>query len=192
MECDPGHVLLGVAGVGYSVQIPLSTYYELSDASHDVSLYVHTHVREDALQLYGFATRGERTAFEQLIAISGVGPRMALGILSGIGADELRLAVFSEDRARLQKIPGVGRKTAERVLLELRDKLEPPQADGKAAVLPAGDPGGGLRQDATSALVNLGYSNDGADRAVAQALERLGDGATLESLLRGALGGLVR
>ena len=191
-ECDPGQVLLDVAGVGYSVQIPLSTYYELSDATHEVSLHVHTHVREDALQLYGFATRGERTAFERLIAISGVGPRMALGILSGIGAEELRQAVFTEDRARLQKIPGVGRKTAERVLLELRDKLEQLQPDGTVATPPAGGPGDELRQDATSALVNLGYSNDRADRAVVEALEKLGDGATLETLLRGALGGLVR
>ena len=193
LSCPPGQVLLDVAGVGYDVQIPLSTFYTLSTApGPTVSLHVHTHVREDALQLYGFATREERAAFEQLISISGVGPRMALAILSGIGADELRAAVCRGDRQRLQRIPGVGKKTAERVLLELKDKL------GVGEIAEAGErpvaaaPAGGVESDAISALVNLGYSREVAGRAVASAAGSSEEAATLESVLKGALAGLVR
>jgi Holliday junction DNA helicase RuvA len=197
VECTPGLVILDVAGVGYSVQIPLSTFYALSETdSETVSLHVHTHVREDALQLFGFASPEERSAFELLIAISGVGPRLALAILSGIGVDELREAVAVRDRVRLQKIPGVGKKTAERVLLELRDKmaLEERAAHGLPAAARGGRgvAGEGVRKDAVSALVNLGYAKNVASRFVDEALEELGVEPDLEPLLKDALGRIFR
>ena len=196
-DCRPGHLLLEVGGVGYAVQIPLSTFYALSaEAGVEATLHVHTHVREDALQLFGFATMEERSAFELLIGISGVGPRLALAILSGIGVDELRQAVAQQDRPRLQQIPGVGKKTAERVLLELRDKM-PMQArsdaPGSGAVGAEAGAGrdGEIREDAVSALVNLGFTKEKAARAVDLALGRLGDEPGLERLLKASLGRLV-
>lgn len=195
LACSPGRLLLDVSGVGYDVRIPLSTFYAIAPGQPDseVSLSVHTHVREDALELFGFSTDDERFAFETLIGISGVGPRLALAILSGIGVVELRAAVVDQDRARLQKIPGVGKKTAERLLLELRDKLadraEAGHAPGAAASA-AGRPG--YEPDAVSALVNLGYTPDVARRAVDRALEQAGSDVTLEAVLRAALGSLVR
>jgi len=209
VECEPGRVLLDVGGVGYAVQIPLSTFYALgaSDPSSaaaaggsgggaTTTLQIHTHVREESLELYGFATAEERGSFELLIGISGVGPRLALAILSGIGADELRLAVAGQDRQRLQRIPGVGRKTAERLLLELRDKfaIATPRPDGSTS----GEAGEAVteadrrRADAISALVNLGYTRDRARQAVDEALERLGEPAEIETLLKAALTRLVR
>jgi Holliday junction DNA helicase RuvA len=197
LACTPARVLLDVSGVGYDVHIPLSTFYALSASREStVSLHVHTHVREEALQLYGFASGEERAAFERLIGIAGVGPRLGLAILSGIGVAELREAVAGQDRDRLQKIPGVGKKTAERLLLELRDK--PLAGDDGGAVAAAahgalahhGD--GGTRSDAVSALINLGYARNVAAGAVDAALESADAGATLETVLRGALGHLVR
>lgn len=200
LGCSPGRVLLDVSGVGYDVHIPLSTYYTLSGNSGSVvSLHVHTHVREDTLQLFGFARRGERAVFEILIGISGVGPKLALAILSGIGVDELRETVLEQDRSRLQKIPGVGKKTADRLLLELRDKLQerpPDDASADDRDQDGSSRGGvaGLRPDAISALVNLGYSREAAGRAVDRAAENRepSGGLTLEQLLRTALAGLVR
>lgn len=197
LECSPERLLLDVGGVGYELQIPLSTYYEVVAGGTDpVSVHVHTHVRDDALQLFGFAKPDERAAFETLIGISGVGPRMAISVLSGIGIDDLRTAVRGQDRDRLQKIPGVGRKTAERMLLELRDRLErmlaPTYGPGSPQGVPASDGGGSPREDAISALVNLGYASDKAERAVAAAEATLGPGAQLEAVLKTALGGLVR
>lgn len=203
LECTPARLLLDVGGVGYELQIPLSTYYEIAAGAsgRPVSLHVHTHVREDALQLYGFAGPSERAAFETLIAISGVGPRMAIAVLSGIGIEDLRAAVRSQDRDRLQKIPGVGRKTAERILLELRDRLErmlaPTYGRAGAPAVAPGVPGGvpqaaTPRDDAISALVNLGYSSDKAERAVDAAHKALGSEAQLEAVLKSALSGLVR
>jgi Holliday junction DNA helicase RuvA len=196
LDCTPGQVLLDVTGVGYDVRIPLSTFYALSAGEGSVvSLHVHTHVREDALQLYGFASRDERSAFALLIGISGVGPKMALAILSGIGVEELRESVHRQDRCRLQKIPGVGKKTAERLLLELRDRLGTgsghPEGDRPTGGDGHGEPVG-LRADAISALVNLGYSRDVARRAVERAVADRGPSATLESVLRAALASLVR
>jgi Holliday junction DNA helicase RuvA len=195
LECAPGKVLLDVSGVGYEVQIPLSTFYELaSGAGAAVSLRVHTHVREDALQLFGFSTDEERTVFEQLISISGVGPRLALAILSGIGVAELHEAIYRRNRERLQKIPGVGKKTAERVLLELRDKLNLKDAGppGDPGAEPVGRSPAPLQSDAISALVNLGYSASVAERAV-QSVARDGEADTsLESILKNALRGLAR
>ncbi len=198
VECSPGLVILEVAGVGYSVQIPLSTFYALSEAGTEkISLHVHTHVREDALQLFGFASPEERSAFELLIGISGVGPRLALAILSGIGVQELREAVALRDRERLQKIPGVGRKTAERVLLELKDKMAVEEM-AAAGGLPAragglhGAAADGIRKDAISALVNLGYAKNVAARVVDAAIEELGADPGLEPLLKDALGRIFR
>jgi Holliday junction DNA helicase RuvA len=198
VECEPTRVILEVGGVGYSLDIPLSTFYVLNDRTEPaVSLYVHTHVREDALQLFGFATKQERAAFEMLVGITGVGPRLALSILSGIGVDELNEAISVKDRLRLQKIPGVGKKTAERLLLELRDKIsklarpdqtafDPESASEKAAEE-------SRRQDALSALMNLGYSRSSAADAVDAALEQIGpETAGLEPLLKEALGRLFR
>lgn len=196
VECTPGAAVVDVGGVGYSVQIPLGTFYSLSEnRSECVDLYVHTHVREDAIVLYGFATRAEREAFERLMAISGVGPRIALGILSGIGVEDLERAVRSGDRARLERIPGVGRKTAERLLLELRDRYErdgrgrggrAPKAEAPAPGAPAS-----VRADAVSALVHLGYAEATAVRAAETAVGELGETAPLEAVLRAALRTLV-
>lgn len=197
VEREPGRVLLDVGGVGYAVQISLNTFYRLcEETGSETTLHVHTHVREESLDLFGFATRDERSSFELLIGISGVGPKLALSILSGIGADELKSAVAQQDRPRLQSIPGVGRKTAERLLLELRDKYASQpgaSADGKKP--PAGSgatEADEQRTDAVSALVNLGYTRDRAAHAVDTALEQLGESAALESLLKSALGRLAR
>jgi Holliday junction DNA helicase RuvA len=196
-ECAPGAVLIDVGGVGYSLQIPLSTYYELAARSNGtVSLHVHTHVREDALVLFGFSTAAERGAFERLVQISGVGPRLALAVLSGIGVEELERAVLDGDRDRLQRIPGIGRKTAERILLELRDRLEREVRKGRPSDDPpaAGheDPAGAIRHDALSALENLGYTRAAARKAVERAYDGLEGEPTLEQLLKAALSGLVR
>jgi holliday junction DNA helicase RuvA len=198
VTCAPGDVLVDVGGVGYEVQIPLSTFYALSGRSGGVvELLVHTHVREDVLQLYGFATAKERALFQRLIGISGVGPRIALAVLSGIGADELERAVLTGDRGRLEKVPGIGRKTAERILLELRDRLERDGRPSRRRGAPPeggvpGDGRGGPRADAVSALVHLGYSLEAAGRAVDEVLSAPGGEPTLEELLKASLKGLVR
>jgi Holliday junction DNA helicase RuvA len=194
LERAPGRVVLDVAGVGYEVQIPLSTFYGLPEAASGgrVTLYIHTHVRAEALQLYGFGERDERRAFERLIGISGVGPRLALAILSGIGVRDLAVAVRAEDRARIQRIPGVGKKTAERVLLELKDRLGFDEPD---AVGPVARPGPAaaddVRADALSALLNLGYPRDTAARAVDAAIDGKEPRVRLETVLRTVLGRLV-
>jgi Holliday junction DNA helicase RuvA len=190
VDCEPGSAVLDVGGVGYELRIPLSTYYRLSARPDPAILFVHTHVREDALALFGFATREERAAFERLISISGVGPRMALAVLSGIGVEDLTRAVAEGDRARLERIPGIGRKTAERVLLELKDKRDEGRPERVAAAAgPAGE--SGIRADAVSALLNLGYPPDAARRAVEQAAAEA-EGSELGGLLRAALRRLVR
>ena len=195
VESSPGRVVIDVSGVGYEVQIPLSTFYELPQAggAQAVQLHIHTHVRAEALQLYGFASVQERRAFELLIAISGVGPRMALAFLSGIGVEELIAAVHDDDRARLQRIPGVGKKTAERVLLELKDRIgfDEPEAKRPAAAGTRTPGAAGPREEALSALLNLGYSRETALRAVVAALAENDGPATLETVLRSALRRLV-
>ncbi len=194
VDLRPARVLLDVRGVGYVVHIPLGTYYALSAASGNgpVTLHVHTHVREDALALYGFATEEERQLFEELIAISGVGPRMALAVLSGIGAAELRQAVLASDRERLERIPGVGRKTAERILLELGDRLHAARrGERRASVSLSGAARGSVAEDAISALRNLGYSAQAARGAVEEELHAH-PGASLQDLLKAALGRLLQ
>jgi Holliday junction DNA helicase RuvA len=182
---QPGRILVDVGGVGYDVQIPLSTYYAVGDRGAQVALRIHTHVREDTLALFGFATRLELDLFERLIGISGVGPRLALAVLSGIEPPALVQAIRTADVVRLTGIPGVGRKTAERIALELNDKL-PAATLADEPESAAGDPGGNMRGDVISALLNLGYHRPPAERAVSAALKRTpGDfEATLRQALR--------
>jgi Holliday junction DNA helicase RuvA len=199
-ECSPGSVLLDVGGVGYSLQIPLGTFYALREAvAGPVTLYVHTHVREDALLLFGFTSRDERRAFEDLVGTTGIGPRTALAVLSGIGVGDLERAVREGDRAQLERIPGIGRKTAERMILELKDRFD--RGDGPrrgrrgaaADLAPRQIPAvAGTRSDAMSALEHLGYPRDAAAQAVDSALAELGEAAAIEAILKAALRGLVR
>ena len=174
--------IIDVSGVGYRVTIPLSTFYRLGEVGSEASLLVHTHVREDALALYGFLTDEEQLLFERLLSVSGVGPKVALGILSGIEAPDLVEALRAGDVARLTRIPGVGKKTAERLVLELKDKM--PVRTGPAAE--AASPGTASRDDLLSALVHLGYSRPEAERGVDKAL-REGKEARFEDLLRRSL-----
>ena len=178
----PQSVVVDVAGVGYRASIPVSTFYRLGDEGSEVSLRIHTHVREDAIALFGFASTGEQALFERLIEVAGVGPRLAVNILSGIEADELVEALRSSDVARLVRIPGVGRKTAERLVVELKDKMPARDADpGRPAA-----EGLGPKEDLLSALANLGYSRGEAERGVERALRDDGTGR-FEDLLRRAL-----
>jgi Holliday junction DNA helicase RuvA len=184
-EKQPNRIIVDVGGVGYDVAVPLSTYYTLGEPGSDVALRVHTHVREDTLALYGFSTALELQIFERLIGISGIGPKLALAVLSGIEPPELIRAIERSDLARLTAIPGVGRKTSERIVLELKDRLptEP------AAVGPAGPAAGApaLRGDLLSALINLGYHRPLAEKAVDSALRAAPDGdfeRTLKLALR--------
>jgi holliday junction DNA helicase RuvA len=179
----PNQVLVDVGGVGYLVHIPLSTFYALGDLHSSVTLLIHTQVREDAISLYGFLSAREKHLFELLISASGVGPVLALKILSGMSVDDLVPAVRSGDLARLTRIPGVGRKTAERMIVELRDKLaamEIPE-DARKPVTTTGIAG-----DVVSALLNLGYDQHAAEQAV-ERVGKNGASETFEILLRGAL-----
>ncbi|HEV3483790.1 MAG TPA: Holliday junction branch migration protein RuvA [Vicinamibacterales bacterium] len=170
LEKNPSRIIVDVSGVGYSVQVPLSTFYGLGDSGASVSLRIHTHVREDVIALYGFATPLEQELFERLIAISGVGPKLALAVLSGIEPAELIKAVRVQDVARLTAIPGVGKKTAERIGLELKDRLPAAlQAVGQAQIDAA--PGDQLRDDLLSALLNLGYQRTAAEKALDKVLD---------------------
>src|SRR5215813_4419734 len=180
----PNQVLVDVGGVGYLVAVPLSTYAVLGDLHTEVTLLIHTHVREDALTLYGFLSAREKHFFEMLLGASGVGPVLALKILSGMSVEELVPAIRTGDVARLTRIPGVGRKTAERMVVELKDKLDAVSVvpgDKPAAPSPAG-----AEADVTSALVNLGYEQRAAESAVAEA-KRSGASGNFEKLLRAAL-----
>ena len=157
----PDQVLLDVSGVGYLVHIPLSTFYELPEVESPASLWIHTHVREEALALYGFLTERERSLFLLLLGVSGIGPKVALTVLSGIPPAELAAALHSQDVRRLVAIPGVGKKTAERMVLELAEKVA-----GFAAEAPPQAPAAVAADDVISALVNLGYRKGEAEKAV--------------------------
>lgn len=182
-EKVPGRLVLDVHGVGYEVQVPLSTFSEVGEPGANVSLRIHTHVREDTLALFGFASRLELDLFERLIGVNGVGPKLALAVLSGIEPRDLVDAVRRGEHARLNAVPGVGRKTAERIGLELKDKLPAPGPED------AGEPrpgtGANLRADVLSALLNLGYPRPAAERATEAALR--GDLGGFEPALRAAL-----
>ena len=186
----PNRIILDVSGVGYEVHVPLSTYYEIGEVGSEVSLRVHTHVREDTLQLFGFLTPLEQLLFQRLIAISGIGPKLAVAVLSGIDSRELVVAVQCADVARLTRIPGVGKKTAERMVLELKDRLKDvaPAPEAEGAQPSTGDR---LRNDLISALENLGYHRPLAEKAV-DASHTSDGGATFEDALRSALRELMR
>jgi Holliday junction DNA helicase RuvA len=190
LEKHPNKVIVDVSGVGYDVAVPLSTFYTAGDPGAEISLRIHTHVREDQLALFGFATALELTVFERLIAISGIGPKLALAVLSGIEPRELVAAVQRDDVVRLTKIPGVGKKTAERIVLELRDRL-PKAMEAVATGAPPPSAGDELRDDLTSALVNLGYHRQAVDKTLDKVLGGSG-GAQFETILRAALKDLSR
>jgi len=181
---EPGEVVVDAGGVGYRVFIPVSTFYRLGEPGSETTLLIYTHVREDALALFGFLTRQEQALFELLIEVAGVGPRLAVNILSGIEAPELLHALASSDVARLTRTPGVGKKTAERLVVELRERA------GKLALGPGAEPPvagpSALEQDLLSALGNLGYGRSEAGKAVERAL-RDGSDERFEDLLRRAL-----
>ena len=181
IEKRPNQLLVDVNGVGYQVQIPLSTFASLGALHAETSLLIHTHVREDQITLYGFVTAREKQCFELLISASGVGPSLALKILSGMSIEELVPAIRKSDLAQLVKIPGVGRKTAERIVVELRDKLvviDVPEA-GKPSTRSQ------LEDDVASALMNLGYDTKSVERAVEKS--RAASGNDFEKLLRSSL-----
>lgn len=183
VDKQPERLVVDVQGVGYQLHVPLSTFYELGDPGATVSLRVHTYVREDTLALYGFATLLELQVFERLITISGVGPRLALAVLSGIEPPDLVRAVMQGDVDRLTRIPGVGKKTAERIGLELKDRL--PAGLGAEPDAGGETPSDGDQGDAVSALLNLGYHRTAAERAVRAAVKS--GAAGFERTLRQAL-----
>ncbi|MFH1058162.1 MAG: Holliday junction branch migration protein RuvA [Pseudomonadota bacterium] len=185
IERRPNHLVLEAGGVGYRVFISLNTFYELPEPGAELALLIHTAVREDAIHLYGFLKEAERQAFHALIGISGVGPKLAVGILSGISPNDLWLAVQARDAARLTRVPGVGKKTAGRLIVELEGKL-PAAAPGLAAA-PSARAADSAGADAMSALTNLGYAEAAAMKAVQTALAELGEGAAIEDLLRQSL-----
>lgn len=186
LEKRPNQVILDVGGVGYLVAVPLSTFAALADLHAEVTLLIHTHVREDALALYGFLSAREKHFFELLLGASGVGPSLALKILSGMNVEDLVPAIRTGDLARLTKIPGVGRKTAERMVVELKDKLEAVaiETERPALASPAG-----VEADVKSALLNLGYDERSADAALAEAKREAGT-SNFEKLLRVTLAAL--
>jgi Holliday junction DNA helicase RuvA len=190
LDKHPNRIVIDVNGVGYELYVPLSTYYDVGEAGTEIALRVHTHVREDALQLYGFLTTLEQQLFERLIAISGIGPKLAVAVLSGIDSRELVSSIQRADVARLTRIPGIGKKTAERMVLELKDRLaevvQPVDANGSERSQV--DHG---RDDLVSALENLGYHRPLAEKAVDAVRARDG-GASFEDALKGALRELMR
>jgi Holliday junction DNA helicase RuvA len=187
---QPNRIVLDVNGVGYDVSVPLSTFYGLGEEGSDTSLRIHTHVREDLLALYGFATSLELDLFERLITISGIGPKLALAVLSGIEPAELVRAIELGDVARLTAIPGVGKKTSERILIELKDRLPRLRPDISAAGADRIEPSA-LRDDVLSALVNLGYHRPLSEKAVDAAVKATPDGG-FERTLKHALRELAR
>ena len=191
-------VIVDVGGVGYDVAIPLSTFYDLGEIGEPVQLRVYTHVREDALQLYGFKTARERELFLQLISVNGVGPALAIKLLSGMNADEMIASIRTNNLVRLVAIPGVGRKTAERLVVDLRDKiaaLSSPALEeefaAKAAVEGAPTTTEAMRNDAMSALANLGYQRAAVEKAVKNAVDEGGE-LSVEVILRRSLRSLAR
>jgi Holliday junction DNA helicase RuvA len=189
-EKAPGRMIVDVQGVGYDVQVPLSTFYVAGEPGDGVVLRVHTHVREDVIALYGFATALEQDLFERLISISGIGPKLALSVLSGIEPPDLVRAIRAQDVARLTAIPGVGKKTAERIGLELKDRLPPSVQAAADAAKPAG-PEDQLRADLLSALLNLGYQRVPAEKAIEKELSASPD-ARFEDALRAVLRSLMK
>jgi Holliday junction DNA helicase RuvA len=183
----PNQAIVEIGGVGYDVTISVPTFSDLPAAGAEVALHVHTHVREDQLALYGFLRSSEKTLFEKLITVSGIGPKLAITILSGMAADEMVGAIRGNDIARLTRIPGIGKKTAERMVLELRDKVTEP---GPSSA-PAAPPMSATEEDVLSALLNLGYQRPAAEKALA-AVAKNGRGAGFDSMFRETLAALTK
>jgi Holliday junction DNA helicase RuvA len=183
-------VIIDVNGVGYEVTIPLSTFYELGEVGADVALRIYTHVREDAIQLFGFRTLRERELYLKLISVQGIGAKSGISMLSGMSADEIVTAIRTDNLARLTSIPGVGKKTAERLVIELRDKLNEFTAQSSAERVASGStveaPADAVFDDALSALVNLGYQRNAAEKALNQAVKE-GTEMSVQKLLRKSL-----
>lgn len=182
------HIVVDTQGVGYRVFIPLTTFYELPEAGEAVTLHIHTSVKEDAIHLFGFYTREERELFQLMISVSGIGPKVALSILSGISSSELLDAISTGNLARLVTIPGIGKKMAERLILELKEKVikkmaaqERPAADAKQKLKET------MREDVLSALVNLGYKPNAARDALDKAVREAGEEPAMDRLLKQAL-----
>jgi Holliday junction DNA helicase RuvA len=187
----PNQVVVETSGVGYEVNISVPTFSELPANGSEVALHIHTHVREDVIALYGFLRPAEKQLFEKLMTVSGIGAKLAITILSGMAADDMAAAIRGNDVARLTRIPGIGKKTAERMVLELRDKL--PAAAGTAS--PTVPPMSAIQEDVLSALLNLGYQRTAAEKALANAVKH-GEGKTekggFDSLFREALAALSK
>ncbi len=185
------YLIVDVAGIGYQVQVPLSTYYSIPDDGEEVSLYIHTHLREDSLSLFGFLTQEEKDMFLLLMGVSGIGPKLALAILSSLSVTDIAHAIHASDDSRLRTIPGVGKKTAARMVLELRDKIklitpEPASVQSPTTMAVSND-----IEDAVSALVNLGYKKPQAQEALKKVHDRR-PGLSVEELIRDALQMLMR
>jgi Holliday junction DNA helicase RuvA len=183
----PNQVIVEASGVGYELNISVPTFSDLPASGSEVALHVYTHVREDLIALYGFLRPAEKQLFEKLITVSGIGPKLAITILSGMAADEMAGAIRGNDLARLTRIPGIGKKTAERMVLELRDKL-PPAAGISQPIAPAMS---AVEEDVLSALVNLGYQRAAAEKTLASVVKN-GKSATFDSMFREALAGLSK
>jgi holliday junction DNA helicase RuvA len=183
----PNQAIVDVGGVGYDLTISVPTFSDLPGAGSEIALHVHTHVREDAIALYGFLRTAEKTLFEKLLTVSGIGPKLAITILSGMPADAMVNAIRGGDVARLTKIPGIGKKTAERMVLELRDKLPPTAATPEVATPTMS----AVEEDVISALVNLGYQRAAAEKALTNASSREKSG-NFDVLFRAALGALSK
>jgi len=182
----PTEIVVDVNGVGYAVTIPLSTYEKLGETGASVTILTHTHVREDILQLYGFATEAEREIFRLLISVSGIGPKIAQGILSGVQPNELQNLIAQANVSALTAIPGIGRKTAERLIVELRDKIA--KLDSDSLTAGSADTAQGIRGEALMALISLGYNRAAAEKAMRTALQELnGKEASIQELLKQAL-----
>jgi Holliday junction DNA helicase RuvA len=181
----PNQTILETGGVGYDVTITVPTFSDLPALGNEVSLHIHTHVREDLIALYGFVRQSEKLLFEKLISVSGIGPKLAITILSGMAADEMVSAIRRNDVARLTRIPGIGKKTAERMVLELRDKM-PQQLPGQMESTPALN---AVEEDVLSALMNLGYQRATAEKALASVGK---NGGPFEKIFREALGVLSK
>ena len=183
----PNQAIVETGGVGYDVTISVPTFSHLPAVGAEVTLHIHTHVREDLIALYGFLRPAEKRLFEKLITVSGIGPKLAITILSGMAADEMVSAIRGNDVARLTRIPGIGKKTAERMVLELRDKL-PTEGIAESPVTPAMS---AVEEDVLSALMNLGYQRAAAERALAS-VEKNGKGSSFEVMFRQTLGVLSK
>jgi len=183
----PGGVVIDVQGVGYDVLIPLSTYYRLPDPEQSVSLTIHTHVREDAIQLFGFLTAREKDAFLLLLTVSGIGPKLALSVISTLSIDDLSSAILTDDYAVLASVPGIGKKSAGRLALELKDKIEKISFCADIVTTKLREPSNRLLDDALSALVNLGYKAADVKDVLKQVLAGRDGEMPLQDLIRAAL-----